>query len=342
MVATNLEERDSQKFFESMTSPLGCILEEPPDQRSRVIVLSGPTGVGKSAHAVEIAQALGGEIISADSIQVYRGMDIGSAKVSLEEQKGIPHHLINIKDVHEQYNVLDFYHDAIYVIEDILSRGKVPIVVGGSGFYVHALLYGPPAGPPPDDKVREGIAREMDRAGVEAVYAYLEEYDPVYAKTISAHDRHKILRALEIVGLTKGKVSDLTNAHPMAISYDFRCWFLYMPRTLLYKQIEARCAKMLQQGLLDEVMELIDQGIEKNGSAKKAVGYRQVLNYLKGARIETMYEKMVRDFKTASRRYAKRQFTWFKKEPLFRWMDVSVLNFSHSVEMIMQDFEIGF
>lgn len=342
VVDADLEERDLQKFFESMTSSLGCMVEDPTDNRPRVIVLSGPTGVGKSARSVEIAQAIGGEVVSADSVQVYKGMDIGSAKVLPVEQRGIPHHLIDVREIHEQYNVLDFYNDATRVIEDVLSRGKVPIVVGGSGFYVHTLLYGPPPGPPPDKQVREGIEREMDKSGVEAVYAYLKEYDPEYAETISSNDRHKILRALEIVGLTKGRVSDLKIAHPNVLPYDFRCWFLYMPRTLLYKQIEARCTKMLQQGLLNEVLGLIGQGIEQNGSAKRSVGYKQILEYLKGEQNSVTYEKMVSSFKTASRRYAKRQFTWFKKEPLFRWMDISVLSFAHSVEMIIQDFEVGF
>lgn len=152
---------------------------------------------------------LKGEIVSADSIQVYKGMDIGTAKVSAEDQARIPHHLIDIRQLHDTFNIVDFYYEARQSCESILARGKVPIVVGGSGFYFRALLYGPPGGPPPMPDLRMVLEEEMEHLGSEALYERLKEYDPVYAATITPHDRQKIVRALEIVTLTGEKVSKL-------------------------------------------------------------------------------------------------------------------------------------
>ncbi len=309
------------------------------DPVKKILLLAGPTACGKTSLSLMLAVALGGEIVSADSMQVYRGMDIGTAKVSYEDQQRIPHHLIDIRDVHEAFNVVDFYYEAKQCIDSILSRNRVPIVVGGSGFYFRTLLFGPPAGPPSIPEVRHEIEQEMERLGADRLFTRLKETDPIYAATITPNDRQKIVRALEIVTLTGGKVSDLEWKRDKALpDYRFHPWFLYRPREILYKRIEERCDEMLDMGLIDEVKVLIKKGLLQNSSAKQAIGYRQVLDYLQTPQTKKDYEELVRHFKTASRHYAKRQFTWFGKESLFVPLNVEVHDFEIAMEMILRDF----
>lgn len=315
------------------------LVQPPKMQSQKVILLAGPTACGKTTLSLMLAKALKGEIISADSMQVYRGMDIGTAKVSQEERQQIPHHLIDIRHVQESFNVVDFYYEAKKCCEAILARNHVPIVVGGTGFYFRSLLYGPPEGPPPLPHLRRALEENMEKEGGEALYAKLKSFDPAYASSITHGDRHKIIRALEIVTLTGQKVSAFGQSRKeVKANYKFCPWFLHRPREVLYKRIERRCEEMLEMGLLDEVQDLEKQGIKNNRSACNAIGYRQALDYLHSSRGEEDYEEMVREFKTASRHYAKRQFTWFRKEPLFRWLNVEVHDFEIAADMIIQDF----
>jgi tRNA dimethylallyltransferase len=199
-----------------------------PDQqkKKRVLVIAGPTAAGKTQLSLSLAQAIGGEILSADSCQVYRGMDIGTAKASPEERALIAHHLIDICDFSTHYNVAEFYKEAQSSFQEITARDNVPIVVGGSGFYIHALLYGPPHGPSSIPEVREQLERQMRDLGAEVLYERLQMLDPEYASTISEHDRHKIIRALEIMALSERRVSDFPKpAKLQEQDYDFRCWF---------------------------------------------------------------------------------------------------------------------
>lgn len=311
-------------------------------KKKKVIVISGPTAVGKTRHSLAIANAIGGEIISADSMQVYRGMDIGTAKVSEKERKDIPHHLIDVRDLNERFNVKDFYEAAHKIIRDIHLRGKVPIVVGGTGFYIHALIYGPPQGPPSVPEVREQLEEELEKEGTDTLYHRLQETDPEYAKTITDNDRHKIIRALEIMALTNKKVSDFPKMENEDIEYDYRCWFLYMSKEMLYPHIEMRCDEMIASGFIDEVRELEKQGIRKNSTTSQAIGYRQCLEFLDSHGSPDDFEQFIAAFKRASRRYAKKQFTWFRKEPLFRWLSVENLPLERSVETIIQDYELSF
>lgn len=308
--------------------------------RKRIIVLAGPTSCGKSAISLMLAQAMGGEIVSADSMQVYRGLDIGTAKVSVEERKIIPHHLIDIRDLNETFNVVEFFHEARQAFRTIHDRDNIPIVVGGSGFYIHTLLYGPPSGPPPVPELRKGLEETWEKLGPDLLFKRLQELDPLYAATITCHDKQKILRALEIITLTGRKVSKhLWKGRKKAHDYDFRCWFLHRPRTTLYHRIEKRCEKMVEEGLLEEVQALEKKGIRQNSTVSQAIGYRQTLDYLSTPQTKEEYKKYMEEFKKATRHYAKKQFTWFRREPLFRWLDLDLHDPETALDMIMQDYE---
>jgi tRNA dimethylallyltransferase len=266
-------------------------------------------------------------------------MDIGTAKASPDERSLIAHHLVDICDFEVVFNVAEFYKQAQEAFREIIIRENVPIVVGGSGFYIHTLLYGPPLGPPSIPEVREQLERQMRDLGSEVLYERLQLLDPEYAQTIGEKDRHKIIRALEIMALSDKKVSDFPKADKLQEHvYDFRCWFLYYPRTKLYSRIEMRCDEMIRNGFVDEVRELEKKGIRTNPSASQAIGYRQALAYLEGTLTE---REFIVEFKKASRHYSKRQFTWFRKEPLFRWLNIEEYPAERLKELILQDFEQG-
>lgn len=311
--------------------------------KKRVIVISGPTAAGKTEISLALAQAIGGEIISADSCQVYRGMNVGTAKATPEERTLIAHHLIDIRDISDPFNVAEFAKYAKDALEEIIARDNVPIIVGGSGFYIHALLYGPPLGPPSIKNVRQQIEKQMDNLGSEVLYERLQMLDPEYAATISEKDRHKIVRALEIMALSEKKVSDFPKAKSLQEQeFDFRCWFLYYPRETLYSRIEMRCDEMIKRHFLDEVRELDKKGLRNNPSAAQAIGYRQALEFLDSPQTEADFEAFITKFKKATRHFAKRQFTWFRKEPLFRWLNIAEHPTERLKELILQDFEQGF
>jgi tRNA dimethylallyltransferase len=334
------EDQIEQIFLSTIREQEQKIPPEVNLRRKRAIILAGPTGTGKSAMAMMMAQAMGGEIISADSMQVYRGMDIGTAKPSKAEQELIPHHLIDIRNVTESFNVVDFYYQAKHICQQIHARDNVPIFVGGSGFYVHSLIYGPPSGPPSVPDLRKDLEESMDKLGPDFMYEKLKKMDPQYAATITKHDRHKIVRALEIISLTGKRVSKYTwKNRKHSPNIDFRCWFLHRPRANLYHRIEKRCDKMIEAGLIDEVRRLDQEGIRKNSTASQAIGYRQTLQYLDSPQTKDDYRYYVDEFKKATRHYAKRQFTWFRREPLFRWIDLDLHDPETAMEIIMQDYE---
>lgn len=331
---------------EQLITPLGAIIplekklkELQEHKPKKIVLIAGPTACGKTALSLLVAEMLKGEIISADSMQVYKGMDIGTAKVAREDQERIPHHLLDIRHVRESFNVVDFYYEARQCCESIIARDRVPIIVGGSGFYFRALLYGPPGGPPSIPQLRTELEKEMDRVGAKKMYDRLKEFDPTYAATITQNDRHKIIRALEIITLTGEKVSknQWQRSRPLP-DFDYHCWFIYRPRNVLYPAIEERCEQMLEAGLIDEVKELERQGLSSNPSASQAIGYRQCLDFLQTSQDENEYKKFVKKFKTASRQYAKRQFTWFRREPLFHWLNVDVHDLEIGAEMVAHEF----
>lgn len=315
----------------------------PRSKKKKIIVIAGPTAVGKTQLSFVIAKAIGGEIISADSMQVYRGMDIGTSKASRIEREQVQHHLIDSRELDENFNVVEYYHEANQAIKEILDKGAVPIVVGGTGFYIHSLIYGPPSGPPSDPKLRKLLEDEMATKGTQVMYDKLKILDPDYALTITQNDRHKIIRALEILSMAQKKISELPAvSSENAENYDFRCWFVYMPKEALYPRIEMRCDRMIAEGFVEEVKRLEKEGLSKNSIASQAIGYRQCLEYLNSPQSQEDWDHFIDAFKQASRRYAKRQFTWFRKEPLFRWMNIDNVSLEHAAEMIIQDYEFSF
>ncbi len=305
----------------------------------RVIVLAGPTGVGKTLLSLRLADMLGGEIVSADAIQVYKGMDIGTAKVSKADQDRIPHHLIDVCEITNPFNVNTFCTEAKAALEDIIARGRVPIIVGGTGFYIHSLIYGPPSGPPSDAGIRAKLEDELELRGNDVLFDRLQEADPQYAATITRNDRHKIVRGLEIIELSGRLVSDFSwkNRLPLPL-YDFRCWFLDMPRKILYERLSHRCDEMLEAGLLEEVVSLDRAGLRGNRTASQAIGYRQSLEFLDTGKTPQDYKNFIEKFKQASHHLAKRQITWFRKEPGFRWIDMTEVSSDDLIDLMASDY----
>jgi tRNA dimethylallyltransferase len=308
-------------------------------EKKRVIVIAGPTSVGKTSFSIELAKLLDGEIISADSMQVYHGMDVGTAKASQEERDKIPHHLIDIRDLDDPFNVVDFYYEARHHCQEIIARKKVPIVAGGSGFYLHSFIFGPPNGPPSVPELRKTLELELEQIGSEAMYERLKKLDPQYANTITKHDKQKIARALEIIALTGKNVSKLSwKNRVLPQNYEFHCWFLYRPRENLYRLVDKRCEKMVEEGLLDEVKSLLPKGLLSNSSAAQAIGYRQAIEFLNTKQTKEDFHHFLESFKTASRHYVKRQFTWFRKEN-FQWLDLDVHDLEVALDIVVRDYE---
>ncbi len=310
-------------------------------KKKSVIVIAGPTASGKTKLSIEIANLIGGEIISCDSMQIYRGANIGTAKPTKLEMGDIKHNLIDLCNINESFNVVNFYNEALSSLQKILDNGSVPILVGGSGFYMHSFLYGPPKGPPSDDKLRKRIEEDFDKYGHDVLYGKLYELDRDYACSITTQDRHKIIRALEIIAISGKKVSEIPkpSQEDAPNNLNFLCWFLYYPKPILYQKIEQRCDEMIQKGILEEVIKLKVLGLEENKCAANSIGYRQCLTYLNSQQSKSDWNCFVTSFKQASRNYAKRQFTWFKREKIFRWLDLSQLSKESVLELIIQDFE---
>ncbi len=332
--------KSSLENHEQLTVPEQSLIPGPSSGK-KVIVLAGPTATGKSDLGVQLAKLLSGEIISADSMQVYRGMDIGTAKVSQEVRREVPHHLIDTQNIDQPCNVVDFCREAHQLLANIIARGRVPIIVGGTGFYIHSLIYGPPSGPPSVPKIREFLEGEMQKFGEELLFDKLQKLDPEYAHTITFRDKQKIVRALEIISITQQKVScfkENPNYSAMIRQYDFRRWFIYYPREILYPRIEMRCEKMIEQGLFTEIQRLMQQGLKSNPSASQAIGYKQGIEYLESAQTDQDFKVFLRKFKTASRQYAKRQFTWYRKEEEFSWVDLSQISREDIVQKIINDY----
>lgn len=309
-------------------------------KRKRALIISGPTAVGKSELALRLAQKIHGEIISADSMQIYRGASVGTSKPTLEEQLVLPHHLIDIRDLTDPFNVVEFYHEAMEALEKVHARGAVPIVVGGSGFYIHTLLFGPPSGPSPDPFLRQRLEEEMEELGPSLLFERLLKADPDYAKRITQNDRHKIVRALEILELSGKKVSQIPQKpEKPPHEFSFRCWFLNRPRPILYERIDRRCERMVALGLLEEIESLISRGLKENPLVSQAIGYRQGLAFLETDRSHAAFATFMEAFKQASRRYAKRQLTWFRREPNFHWLDLEAHDPETAMEILLHDYE---
>ena len=285
----------------------------------KLAALVGPTAVGKTELAIPLAQRLNGEILSCDSMQVYRGMDIGTAKASPEEHALVPHHLIDIVDVDHNFTVAEYQQRARQLIEDINQRGKIPLLVGGTGLYYQAVVdnysFYPMA---TRQDIRKQLQAEVAEKGLPELYTRLQEIDPDYATKISPQDEKRIIRALEVFALTGIPFSKQQTRQRN--TYTLAAVGLYLNRETLYQRINERVDKMLARGLIDEVRKFRGQGYGLDNNAMQALGYKQVIYYLEGL---MSYEEMVEAIKKGTRRFAKRQYTWFKRDERIKWFDVS-------------------
>lgn len=287
--------------------------------RPRILAIVGPTASGKSALAMQVARKLGGELVNADSVQVYKGLQIGSAKASAADRAEIPHHLLDIADPNERFSAARYRKLAIKAIEDILARDRVPILVGGTGLYLRVLLYGLIDAAPNNPKIRKKIEREFAEHGNEFMHSMLREVDPIAAERIHKNDQIRIVRALEVYRLTGIALSEHHATHEKKRPiYNWAGIALTSPRNWLWKRIEKRCYAMVKAGLVDEVRSLVDSGIPLKAPAFRAIGYAHVIALWNGQlHPDSWIERMSID----TRRYAKRQLTWFRKEKSLRWIN---------------------
>ncbi|WP_369903075.1 tRNA (adenosine(37)-N6)-dimethylallyltransferase MiaA [Bacillus manliponensis] len=289
-------------------------------KREKVVVIIGPTAVGKTKLSIDLAKALHGEIISGDSMQVYRKMDIGTAKITAEEMNGIPHYMIDIKDPEEAFSVAEFQSRVREHIRDISSRGKFPIIVGGTGLYVQSVLYDYQFSEEPGDVIyRKKLEVLASECGVEYVHNMLQEIDPESAKRIHPNNVRRVIRALEIFYTTGKTMSDQLDKQEQELLYDVAFVGLTMDRALLYDRINLRVDLMMEQGLLQEVKDLYEDGV-RDCQSIQAIGYKELYEYLEG---RTSLEEAVTALKTNSRRYAKRQLTWFRNKMDVEWFNMT-------------------
>ena len=286
--------------------------------RPGIIVVCGPTGIGKTATAILLAEAYGGEIVSADSMQIYRYMEIGTAKPTAEEQGRVPHHMIDIITPEVPFDAARYEKMAREIIRDLHGRGKLPIVAGGTGFYIKALTSGLFDTVPVDPSVRQRLREEAATSGADALYQRLAACDPVSAERLHPNDTYRIVRALEVFETTGSPISSHHRRHQFRED-PFRQLKigLAMERDALYARIDARVDAMLQEGLLDEVRKLLDEGYAPSLKSMQSIGYRHMIEFIQG---RLNWEEAVRTLKRDTRRYAKRQMAWFKAEADIHWL----------------------
>lgn len=280
-----------------------------------LIIITGPTGIGKTELSLELAKKYKGEIISCDSMQIYKKLNIGTAKIDLTETS-IPHYMIDIVEPSDNFTVADFKNSAKKIIKDINNRDRLPFLVGGTGLYINSLVYNLDfTETEPDYEYREKLINLLEKEGSEFLYKKLKKNDKSMAEKIHQNNGQRIIRALEILksGNKKGD-----NFREKNNSYNLIYLGLNMDRTKLYEKINQRVDKMVDLGLVDEVKNLLDEGLDKNSQSLKAIGYKEVISYLDG---EIDFDEMVDLIKKNSRHYAKRQLTWFRRDDRIKWFD---------------------
>ena len=288
--------------------------------RKPVVAIVGPTAIGKSRIGIEVAKTLKTEILTADSRQVYRKMDIGTDKPSFQEQQGIPHRLIDLVDPDQSFNTGDFRRHAIQDITRLHGEGLLPLVIGGTGLYIRTLLRGLCPGPPANWRRRKELTQEARMQGGAFLYNKLQQVDPDLAGRLHPNDQPKILRALEVYEILGTPFSKIQQQHQFQESqYPFLLIGLTMERQALYRRIESRVEWEIEKGLVQETQHLLDRGYHRNLGSMKGLGYKQFSGYLDG---EYSYEEAVRLLKRDTRHFAKRQMTWFRKEPGIRWIAI--------------------
>jgi tRNA dimethylallyltransferase len=283
-----------------------------------VVVIVGPTAVGKSRIAVEVAKAFETEVLTADSRQVYRGMDVGTDKPASEERQAVPHRLIDLVDPDESFNAGLYRRQAIDEIERLYRDCRLPLVVGGTGLYVRTLLKGLCDAPQADPIMRKALRQEAEDQGYDRLYARLVDVDPVIAARLHPRDESKVIRALEVYQLSGRRMSEFQQEHGFA-ERPFATLMIGLnrDRDVLYRRIEGRIDWQLAHGLIEETKQLLAQGYRRDSAAMKGLGYRQVAEHLAG---EYDAAEMVRRFKRDTRHFSKRQMTWFRKEPGIQWL----------------------
>ena len=289
--------------------------------KSPLICIVGPTAVGKTEIAIQLAQHLDAEIVSLDSRQIYREMDIGTAKPTPDQQGAVPHHLIDCVDVDQPFSVAEYQRLADSAIEEVRERGKQAMAVGGAGLYFRGLVDGLFDGPGADAEIRAKLQREADEHGNVALHDRLRQCDPESASRIHPNNRVKVIRALEVYELTGKPISALQQQWKTdEPRYPFRAFGLNTPRETLYRRIEDRVDQMVEVGLIEEVKGLLDQGYPRNCVAMQSFGYKELIEYLDGIRT---VDEAIALLKQNTRRFAKRQLTWFCNDPRIEWLDIS-------------------
>ena len=289
-------------------------------EKRPLVILAGPTAVGKSALSVELAKKIDGAVISADSMQVYRYMDIGSAKITPEEMQGVAHYMIDELNPEEEFHVVRFVEMAKGYLEKIYAEGKIPIIAGGTGFYIQALLYDIDfTEQASDGAYRRSLEQIAEEKGSEYLHEMLKSVDPESAEAIHANNKKRIIRALEFYRLSGRKISEHNEEQRQKTSpYHFAYFALTDERSRLYERIERRVDKMIEQGLVDEVKRLKDMGCTKDMVSMQGLGYKEILSYLDG---ELSLKEAVYIIKRETRHFAKRQITWLKRERDVIWID---------------------
>ena len=300
-------------------------------------MLGGPTAVGKTELSVDLARRINGEIISADSMQIYRYMDIGSAKVSKEEMKGVPHHMIDIIDPDKEFSVADFKEMGMKVLEDIISRGKTPIIAGGTGLYINALTCNMNfTESKKDEEYRKYLMDLTYEKGNEYVHEMLKDIDPVSYREIHPNNRKRVIRALEVYKTTGNPFSEYNAGENFYESpYDIHYFVLNMDREKLYERINLRVDIMMEKGLLNECIKLKEMGYNSLMQSMQGIGYKEILYYLEG---NISLEEAVDMIKQGSRNYAKRQLTWFRRDPRVKFLDKDSLSYDEILDYIIKDF----
>lgn len=300
----------------------------------KVIVICGPTASGKTALSIELAKKINGEIVSADSMQIYDEMSIGTAKPDKDEMQGIKHYLVGTISPTKRYSVSEYKKDAICAIEEIISNKKSPIVVGGTGLYVNSLIYGIDYPEIETDlKYRAELEEMANEKGLEYLYKMAKEIDEEAMKNISVNDKKRIIRVLEIYKETgKTKTELEIESRKNGIPYEYKVFAINMPREILYDRINKRVDIMIEKGLIEEVKQLYSKYGEQLCTAAQGIGYKEVIDYLNK---EITKEEMIEKVKMETRRYAKRQLTWFRKIPNIIWLD-GLNNMQNNVNIILE------
>ena len=308
-----------------------------PDTRPRVIAIGGPTATGKTALSVALAGRFGGEILSADSMQIYRGLDVGTAKVTPQEMQGIPHHLLDILPPDQPFSVAEFTDRAGAIISDLTARGKLPFVVGGTGLYITSLLSGVRFAPQPENKELRAALQARAAAGEgPALYAELAAVDPDYARTLHPNDENRVIRALELYQLTgRTMTRQRADSRPERPPYRSLCLCLSCPdRSVLYRRIDARVDRMVEAGILEEARLVYDHR-DSYRTAAQAIGYKEFFPWFEGT--ATLPECTAR-LKQASRNYAKRQLTWFRRQTDAVWLDFTAPDLTDQAARLVETF----